>query len=72
MFLQNGLGYSARHAGLTFLWFAVAFLGSSLASVRVQPKLGSRIINLGAALMITGLTAIALDHILAGRIPEQL
>jgi len=56
IFLQNGLGYSARAAGLTFASFAAAFLGSSLASVRVQPKLGSRIINLGAALMITGLS----------------
>lgn len=55
IFLQNGLGYSAKEAGLTFTSFAIAFLGSSLASVRVQPKLGSRIINLGAALMITGL-----------------
>jgi MFS family permease len=58
VFLQNGLGYSARDAGLTFAWFAIAFLGSSLASVRIQPKLGSRIINLGAALMIAGLTAL--------------
>jgi EmrB/QacA subfamily drug resistance transporter len=58
VFLQDGLGYSARHAGLTFLWFAGAFLGSSLASVRVQPRLGSRIINLGAALMITGLAGL--------------
>ena len=58
VFLQNGLGYSALEAGLTFAWFAIAFLGSSLASVRVQPRLGSRIINLGAALMIIGLTAL--------------
>jgi Na+/melibiose symporter-like transporter len=58
IFLQNGIGYSARQAGLTFLWFAIAFLGSSLASVRVQPKLGSRIINLGVALMITGLVGL--------------
>jgi MFS family permease len=58
VFLQNGLGYSAREAGLTFAWFAIAFLGSSLASVRIQPKLGSRIINLGAALMIAGLAAL--------------
>jgi len=58
IFLQNGVGYSARHAGLTFLWFAIAFLGSSLASVRVQPKLGSRIINLGVALMISGLVGL--------------
>jgi len=58
VFLQNGLGFSPRAAGLTFAWFAIAFLGSSLASVRIQPKLGSRIINLGAALMITGLTSL--------------
>lgn len=58
VFLQNGLGYSPKDAGLTFAWFAIAFLGSSLASMRVQPKLGSRIINLGAALMITGLAGL--------------
>jgi EmrB/QacA subfamily drug resistance transporter len=58
VYLQNGLGYSPREAGLTFASFAIAFLGSSLASVRVQPKLGSRIINLGAALMMTGLTTL--------------
>ena len=55
IYLQNGLGYSPKHAGLTFGTFALAFLGSSLSSVRVQPKLGSRIINAGAALMIVGL-----------------
>src|SRR5262249_9795297 len=60
IFLQNGLGYSPRDAGLTFMSFALAFLGSSLASMRIQPKLGSRIINLGAALMITGLLSILL------------
>src|SRR4051812_46950333 len=57
VFLQNGLGYSPREAGLTFSSYALAFLGSSLVSVRVQPKLGSRIINLGAVLMIIGLIA---------------
>jgi EmrB/QacA subfamily drug resistance transporter len=60
VFLQNGLGYSPREAGLTFAWFAIAFLGSSLASVRIQPRLGSRIINLGAALMIAGLASLLL------------
>jgi predicted MFS family arabinose efflux permease len=57
VFLQNGIGYSPRKAGLTLASFAIAFLGSSLSSVRIQPKLGSRIINLGAALMIAGLIA---------------
>ena len=55
VFLQNGLGYSPREAGLTFAWFAIAFLGSSFASVRIQPRIGSRIINVGALLMIAGL-----------------
>ncbi len=58
IFLQNGLGYSPREAGLSFASFAVAFLGSSLSSVRLQPKIGSRIINLGAALMIAGLVTL--------------
>jgi Na+/melibiose symporter-like transporter len=58
VFLQNGLGYSAQDAGLTFAWFAIAFLGSSLATARLQPKLGSRIINVGAALMIAGLAGL--------------
>ena len=58
IFLQNGLGYSARAAGLTFGSFAIAFLCSSLASARVQPKLGSRIINVGAALMMCGLVTL--------------
>jgi MFS family permease len=55
LFLQNGLGYSAREAGLTFGWFALAFLAGSLATARLQPKFGSRIINVGAMLMIAGL-----------------
>jgi EmrB/QacA subfamily drug resistance transporter len=55
IFLQNGLGYTARGAGLTFGSFAVAFLSGALASARVQRKLGSRAVNAGAALMVTGL-----------------
>jgi EmrB/QacA subfamily drug resistance transporter len=58
IYLQNGLGYSPRQAGLTFASFAIAFLGSSLSSVRIVPRLGSRIINTGAVLMITGLIAL--------------
>jgi EmrB/QacA subfamily drug resistance transporter len=58
IFLQSGLGYSPSEAGLTFMSFALAFLASSLASMRIQPKLGSRIINLGAGLMIAGLASL--------------
>ncbi len=55
IFLQNGLGYSAKDAGLTFAAFAVAFLCSSLSSARIQPKMGSWIINMGLTLMMAGL-----------------
>jgi len=58
IYLQNGLGYSPGQAGLTFASFAIAFLGSSLSSVRIVPRLGSRIINTGAVLMILGLIAL--------------
>jgi EmrB/QacA subfamily drug resistance transporter len=58
IFLQNGLGFSARDAGLTFASFAIAFLLSSLSSARLQPKLGSWIINLGLTLMVTGLVTL--------------
>jgi len=60
IFLQNGLGYSARDAGLTFASFGVAFLCSSLASARLQPKLGSWIINFGLTLMFAGLVGLLL------------
>ena len=66
IFLQNGLSYSAKDAGLTFMSFAIAFLGSSMASMRIQPKLGSRIINLGAALMITGLVLLLWVTVIRG------
>ncbi len=55
VYLQNGLGYSAKGAGLTFASFAITFLLGSLGSARLQRLLGSRLINLGAALMVTGL-----------------
>ena len=58
IFLQNGLHYSAKDAGLTFASFAVAFLLSSLSSARLQPKLGSWIISLGLVLMMAGLAAL--------------
>ena len=55
VFLQNGLGFSAKRAGLTFASFAITFLSGSLCSSRLQKRVGSRLINLGTALMIVGL-----------------
>jgi EmrB/QacA subfamily drug resistance transporter len=57
-YLQTGLGRSPRAAGLTFIPFAIGFLSASLASARLAPRLGRSILQLGAALMITGLVAL--------------
>jgi len=62
-YLQSGLGLSPRAAGLRFLPFAIGFLSASLASARIAPPLGQRILQLGAGLMVTGLaTLIAVVH----------
>lgn len=55
VFLQTGLNFTPLAAGLAFAPFAVGFFAASTASVKLQPKLGSRILNLGAGLMIAGL-----------------
>lgn len=53
--LQNGFGFSALEAGLTFCPFAAGFCVSSAASAKLAPKWGSRIFNVGSAVMIAGL-----------------
>lgn len=55
VFLQTGLNFTPLAAGLAFAPFAVGFFAASTASVKLQPKLKSRILNLGAVLMMTGL-----------------
>ena len=55
VFLQTGLNFTPLAAGLAFAPFAMGFFAASTASVKLQPKLKSRILNLGAGLMITGL-----------------
>jgi MFS family permease len=57
-YLQTGLARSARAAGLTFIPFAIGFLSASFASARLAPRLGRSILQLGAALMVTGLVAL--------------
>lgn len=59
VFLQTGLNFTPLAAGLAFAPFAVGFFAASTASVKLQPKLKSRILNLGAGLMITGLLWLA-------------
>jgi len=57
-YLQSGLDLSPRAAGLRFLPFAIGFLSASLASARLAPRLGRKILQLGAGLMIIGLTTL--------------
>jgi EmrB/QacA subfamily drug resistance transporter len=54
-YLQRGLDLSPRAAGLRFLPFALGFLSASFASARLAPRLGRKILQLGAGLMVTGL-----------------
>ena len=64
MFMQQGLGFNAREAGLTFAPFALGFVIASWIAVKLTPYLGSRVINLGALLMAVGLlTLIILSQI---------
>jgi EmrB/QacA subfamily drug resistance transporter len=58
LFLQIGLGYSALHAGLTLIPFAV---GSGLASglsIRLVPRIGRTVLSIGAALASVGVVGV--------------
>src|SRR6266446_3330067 len=57
-YLQSGLDLSPRAAGLRFLPFALGFLTASLASARLAPRLGRKILQLGAGLMVIGLSTL--------------
>ena len=58
LWLQIGLGFSALHAGLTGIPFAVGSAIASGASVRLAPRLGRRILSLGALLISLGMLGI--------------
>ncbi|HEU4399777.1 MAG TPA: MFS transporter [Actinomycetota bacterium] len=58
LWLQIGLGFSALHAGLTGVPFAVATALASATSVRLAPRLGRRILSLGTLLLAAGMGAI--------------
>jgi EmrB/QacA subfamily drug resistance transporter len=62
-YLESGLDLTPRAAGLRFLPFAIGFLSASLASARLAPRLGRKILHVGVGLMITGLvTLMAVVH----------
>ncbi len=58
LWLQIGLGFTALHAGLTGIPFAVGSALASGASVRLAPRLGRRILSLGTLLISLGMAGI--------------
>jgi EmrB/QacA subfamily drug resistance transporter len=56
--LQIGLGFTALHAGLTTIPFAVGSALASAASVRLAPRLGRRILSLGCLLLAFGMAGV--------------
>jgi EmrB/QacA subfamily drug resistance transporter len=58
LWLQVGLGFTALHAGLTGIPFAVGSALASAASVRLAPRLGRRILSLGALLITVGMAGL--------------
>ncbi|HEX6678701.1 MAG TPA: MFS transporter [Actinomycetes bacterium] len=58
IWLQIGLGFTALHAGLTGIPFAVGSALASAASTRLAPRLGRRILSLGTLLITIGMAGI--------------
>ncbi len=69
LYLQIGLHFSALEAGLMLGWGAVGFFIAANLSARLIPRLGSRLVVCGLALLIVaGLASVAVVH----RHPEAL
>ncbi len=60
LFLQSGLGVSPTAASLAFAPFAVGYLTSSAAIVRLGQRLGGRVIHVGCVLMAAALAWLVL------------
>ncbi|MGN6795325.1 MAG: DHA2 family efflux MFS transporter permease subunit [Streptosporangiaceae bacterium] len=60
LFLQIGLGFSALHAGLTFLPFSAGVLVASAAAARLAPKFGRSVTMTGALVMAAGMGGLIL------------
>jgi EmrB/QacA subfamily drug resistance transporter len=58
LFLQRGLGYDPTQASLVFAPFAVGYLTASGTAVKLTPRMGSRVLNLGSALMALALLGV--------------
>ena len=58
LFLQEGLGFRPTTASLAFAPFSAGYLVVSLVAVRMGPRLPSRVINVGTAIMAAALGAL--------------
>ena len=65
IFLQAGLGFSALHAGLTFLPFSLGIALAAGAAGPLAPRLGRRLTALGSLVMATGMAGLLLAVTLA-------
>jgi EmrB/QacA subfamily drug resistance transporter len=54
LFLQEGLGFTPLHAGLTFVPFSLGTFAASGAAAGLEPKFGSRVTMAGALIMAGG------------------
>jgi EmrB/QacA subfamily drug resistance transporter len=63
LFLQIGMGFTALHAGLTFLPFSAGVLLSSGAAARLAPRFGRGVTMAGALIIAVGMgSLIGLVH----------
>jgi EmrB/QacA subfamily drug resistance transporter len=60
VYLQKGAQFSPQDTGRIYIPFCLAFLAASMSAVGLSARMGSRIINLGIAMMMIGLAAILL------------
>jgi MFS family permease len=58
LFLQLGLGFTALHAGLTFLPFSAGVLLSSGAAARLAPRFGRGVTMAGALIIAAGMAGL--------------
>jgi EmrB/QacA subfamily drug resistance transporter len=58
LFLQLGLGFTALHAGLTFLPFSLGVLLASAAAARLAPRFGRGVTMAGALIIAAGMASV--------------
>jgi EmrB/QacA subfamily drug resistance transporter len=66
LYLQIGFGFTALQAGATLIPFAVGSAIASGASIRLAPRIGKRILNIGALILVLGVAAVYVTAQAAG------